>query len=255
VTLLGQGVGLGDPQRALPTPAMLGCWDSVMLCHRHPLRFGSASPQRTQSRERRMGPDRAGTHGDTQGHTTLSHPPSSLPQNSAPLPHPPWQPLTPGPGAALAPGSHGTSPQQAATAGSWEGGRGGGSRQRRDKGVNKGNDGPFTSAVGLALQQAPTLQRPGVPQHPGISAAGKSHPHPRTSWVTPDGPGPGDAGVVCSTRPARLQRHVPGTGSRGTGSSRAVWETDRLNTENLNFTTPAPCRAVMLEVGTGFLID
>ena len=24
VTLLGQGVGLGDPQRALPTPAMLG---------------------------------------------------------------------------------------------------------------------------------------------------------------------------------------------------------------------------------------
>jgi len=29
VTLLGQGVGLGDPQRALPTPAMLGFWDSV----------------------------------------------------------------------------------------------------------------------------------------------------------------------------------------------------------------------------------
>jgi len=28
VTLLGQGVGLGDPQRALPTPAMLGFWDS-----------------------------------------------------------------------------------------------------------------------------------------------------------------------------------------------------------------------------------
>jgi len=24
VTLLGQGVGLGDPQRALPTPGMLG---------------------------------------------------------------------------------------------------------------------------------------------------------------------------------------------------------------------------------------
>jgi len=24
VTLLGQGVGLGDPQRSLPTPAMLG---------------------------------------------------------------------------------------------------------------------------------------------------------------------------------------------------------------------------------------
>jgi len=29
VTLLGQGVGLGDPQRSLPTPAMLGFWDSV----------------------------------------------------------------------------------------------------------------------------------------------------------------------------------------------------------------------------------
>ena len=28
VTLLGQGVGLGDPQRALPTPTM---WDSVVL--------------------------------------------------------------------------------------------------------------------------------------------------------------------------------------------------------------------------------
>ena len=29
VTLLGQGVGLGDPQRALPTPAMLGFCDSM----------------------------------------------------------------------------------------------------------------------------------------------------------------------------------------------------------------------------------
>ena len=29
VTLLGQGVGLGDPQRALPTPAMLGFCDSL----------------------------------------------------------------------------------------------------------------------------------------------------------------------------------------------------------------------------------
>jgi len=29
VTLLGQGVGLGDPQRSLPTPTMLGFWDSV----------------------------------------------------------------------------------------------------------------------------------------------------------------------------------------------------------------------------------
>jgi len=29
VTLLGQGVGLGDPQRSLPTPAMLGFCDSV----------------------------------------------------------------------------------------------------------------------------------------------------------------------------------------------------------------------------------
>jgi len=31
VTLLGQGVGLGDPQRALPTPAMLGLCDSVSV--------------------------------------------------------------------------------------------------------------------------------------------------------------------------------------------------------------------------------
>jgi len=31
VTLLGQGVGLGDPQRALPTPAMLGFCDSAAL--------------------------------------------------------------------------------------------------------------------------------------------------------------------------------------------------------------------------------
>jgi len=29
VTLLGQGVGLGDPQRSLPP---LPCWDSVILC-------------------------------------------------------------------------------------------------------------------------------------------------------------------------------------------------------------------------------
>ena len=29
VTLLGQGVGLGDPQRALPAPTILGFWDSV----------------------------------------------------------------------------------------------------------------------------------------------------------------------------------------------------------------------------------
>ena len=29
MTLLGQGVGLGDPQRALPTPTMLGFCDSV----------------------------------------------------------------------------------------------------------------------------------------------------------------------------------------------------------------------------------
>ena len=28
VTLLGQGVGLGDPQRSLPTPTMLGFCDS-----------------------------------------------------------------------------------------------------------------------------------------------------------------------------------------------------------------------------------
>ena len=31
VTLLRQGVGLGDPQRSLPTPAMLGFWDSAIL--------------------------------------------------------------------------------------------------------------------------------------------------------------------------------------------------------------------------------
>jgi len=30
VTLLGQGVGLGDPQGSLPTPAMLGLCDSVI---------------------------------------------------------------------------------------------------------------------------------------------------------------------------------------------------------------------------------
>jgi len=29
VTLLGQGVGLGDPQTSLPTPTMLGFCDSV----------------------------------------------------------------------------------------------------------------------------------------------------------------------------------------------------------------------------------
>jgi len=33
VTLLGQGVGLGDPQRSLPTPAMLGFCDSVTMLH------------------------------------------------------------------------------------------------------------------------------------------------------------------------------------------------------------------------------
>ena len=31
VTLLGQGVGLGDPQRSLPTPAMVGFCDSVRV--------------------------------------------------------------------------------------------------------------------------------------------------------------------------------------------------------------------------------
>jgi len=33
VTLLGQGVGLGDPQRSLPTPTMLGFCDSVTPEH------------------------------------------------------------------------------------------------------------------------------------------------------------------------------------------------------------------------------
>ena len=36
VTLLGQGVGLGDPQRSPPTPAMLGFWDSVKTRGRKP---------------------------------------------------------------------------------------------------------------------------------------------------------------------------------------------------------------------------
>jgi len=31
VTLLGQGVGLGDPQRSLPTPTILGFCDSVFV--------------------------------------------------------------------------------------------------------------------------------------------------------------------------------------------------------------------------------
>jgi len=34
VTLLGQGVGLGDPQRSLPTPTMLGFCDSVICAWR-----------------------------------------------------------------------------------------------------------------------------------------------------------------------------------------------------------------------------
>jgi len=33
VTLLGQGVGLGDPQRSLPTPTMLGFCD--FFCGQH----------------------------------------------------------------------------------------------------------------------------------------------------------------------------------------------------------------------------
>jgi len=36
VTLLGQGVGLGDPQRSLPTPTSLGFCDSVKA-HLHSL--------------------------------------------------------------------------------------------------------------------------------------------------------------------------------------------------------------------------
>jgi len=32
VTLLRQGVGLGDPQRALPTPTMLGFWE-ILVCN------------------------------------------------------------------------------------------------------------------------------------------------------------------------------------------------------------------------------
>ena len=36
VPLLGQGVGLGDPQRSLPTPAMLGFCESRRLLSRFP---------------------------------------------------------------------------------------------------------------------------------------------------------------------------------------------------------------------------
>ena len=44
VTLLGQGVGLGDPQRALPTPNVLGFCDPWL---RNPLRF-QRSAERTE---------------------------------------------------------------------------------------------------------------------------------------------------------------------------------------------------------------
>ena len=45
VTLLGQGVGLGDPQRSLPTPAMLGFWDSGILTWLHGADTSSSLPR------------------------------------------------------------------------------------------------------------------------------------------------------------------------------------------------------------------
>jgi len=47
VTLLGQGVGLGDPQRSFPTPTMLGFWDSV----------NQKKPDALQEREGKTNPD------------------------------------------------------------------------------------------------------------------------------------------------------------------------------------------------------
>jgi len=38
VTLLGQGVGLGDPQRSRPTPAMLGFCENAVEKQIHAIR-------------------------------------------------------------------------------------------------------------------------------------------------------------------------------------------------------------------------
>ena len=49
VTLLGQGVGLGDPQRALPTPNMLGFWDWHHSPRASPQSGGLTASQREQT--------------------------------------------------------------------------------------------------------------------------------------------------------------------------------------------------------------
>ena len=52
VTLLGQGVGLGDPQRALPTLTMLGFCDTVPPCRGPAVRgaAGAGRPWRSEQR-------------------------------------------------------------------------------------------------------------------------------------------------------------------------------------------------------------
>lgn len=101
------------------------------------------------------------------------------------------------------------------------------------------------------------LQRPRVLQYPGILAitAGKSHPHPCTLGVTPNRLGLCEAGMVCGMRLAWPRRDVQSTGSRSQGHRQHQGWDHVGNRENLNYTTPVPCWAVMLEVGTGFLID
>jgi len=69
VTLLGQGVGLGDPQRALPTPTMLGFWDSVsgtsggrcLVCEPDVPSDGERPPRRAAARGARQEQRSAGT--------------------------------------------------------------------------------------------------------------------------------------------------------------------------------------------------
>jgi len=53
VTLLRQGVGLGDPQRSLPTPAMLGFCDSVILGQRaaEGVSWGGCGPGLSRQRQ------------------------------------------------------------------------------------------------------------------------------------------------------------------------------------------------------------
>jgi len=49
VTLLGQGVGLGDPQRSLPTPAVLGFCDSVCGVTSPVVSYSELPPEREQT--------------------------------------------------------------------------------------------------------------------------------------------------------------------------------------------------------------